>query len=67
KKTIVQKIISSIEKPELKFKPSSEFYAAVKINSKRFAKLLRGELELTLKEFKMLCSYFKIAPSDYLN
>lgn len=66
KKTLVAALVAAIEKPELKFHPTGNFYRSVGINNRRFAKLLRGDLPPTVDEFKSLCSYFKLDPATFL-
>lgn len=42
------------------FKANDRFYAATGINSKRWAKLWRGELSITVCELKKVCDYLKV-------
>jgi hypothetical protein len=43
------------------FKPTPRFYAAAGINPRRWAKIYRGELAITIDELKRLCGALKVA------
>jgi hypothetical protein len=43
------------------FKGSRQFYTATKINNKRWAKILKGELSITIDELKNVCKYLNVS------
>ena len=42
------------------FKANDRFYQSTGINCRRWAKLYRGELSLTVCELKQVCDYLKV-------
>jgi hypothetical protein len=42
------------------FKGNDRFYKAVNINHKRWAKLMKGELSITIDELKNICDYINV-------
>ena len=48
----VQNLLNSIHGNYLYFKPTTKFYDSVGINCHRWAKLVRGELSITIDELK---------------
>jgi hypothetical protein len=51
----LRNLLDSIYGCHTYFKPTRRFYEAVGINCRRWAKLYRGELSITIDELKRLC------------
>lgn len=56
----IKKIIKSREQKSFIFKPGPEFYKQVGINSRRWARIYRDELEPTISEAKAIATYFEV-------
>ncbi|MDR1984100.1 MAG: hypothetical protein LBQ28_04685 [Prevotellaceae bacterium] len=48
-------LLDSIQGSHENFKPTKRFYIATGINCRRWAKLVRGEISITIDELKRLC------------
>lgn len=48
------------------FKPNNQFYTTVGINAKRWGLLVRGDLEISLKEAKSVCQFFGVPTTELL-
>lgn len=49
------------------FKPNPKFYSTVGINAKRWGLLVRGDLEMSLKEIKSVSDFFQIPTTEFFN
>jgi hypothetical protein len=56
----VRNLLNSIHGSYLNFKPTTRFYTACGINCRRWAKLVRGELSITVDELKQLCKTINV-------
>jgi hypothetical protein len=66
--TPLQRIVAKYEDRICgKWKPDTRFYQQMRINQKRFGMILRGELEMTLKEAQTLANFFKVSTNDLIN
>lgn len=63
---LAEAIAKQCTRPGIRFVPDANFYNAVMINRKRFAALVRGEAEMTLREAITLGSYFSVEPTALL-
>ena len=59
-KELLQELLCKIAGHHSNFNPNKRFYAATGINGKRWAKLYRGELSITIDELKKLCGYIGV-------
>ncbi|AXE17893.1 hypothetical protein DR864_09195 [Runella rosea] len=65
-KTPLQRVVSKYEEHICgKWKPSTQFYQRTGINQKRFGMILRGELDMTLKEAQLLAKFFKVSTDEF--
>jgi hypothetical protein len=53
-------LLDSIHGDHANFKPAERFYKAAGINCRRWAKLYRGELSITIDELRQLCRALNI-------
>ncbi|MDR1198362.1 MAG: hypothetical protein LBK94_05035 [Prevotellaceae bacterium] len=51
----VRNLLTSLHGNYEYFKPTNRFYSSCGINCRRWAKLVRGELSITVDELKRLC------------
>lgn len=66
--TPLQRVVSNYEARICgKWKPTETFYKHVKVNQKRFGMMLRGELEMTVNEAKVLANFFKVSINELIN
>jgi hypothetical protein len=56
----VRNLLNSIHGNYEYFNPTKRFYQAVGINSWRWAKIVRGELSITVDELKQLCHVMNV-------
>ncbi len=47
-----------------KWKPDTRFYQQTRINQKRFGMILRGKIEMTVKEAIALAQFFNVSTND---
>lgn len=64
--TTVKQIIESKESEFFKFKPTRDFYKMVGIGQKRWGKIIRDEVPLTIPEMLALSKYFGVKPEIFL-
>lgn len=48
------------------FKPNKAFYLAVNINSRRWAKIVRGKIEPKASELRSISDYFQVEITELL-
>jgi hypothetical protein len=56
----LRNLLDSIHGNHANFKPTKRFYEAAGINCRRWAKLYRGELSITIDELRQLCRALNI-------
>jgi hypothetical protein len=59
-KKCVRNLLDSIHGSHTYFKPTKRFYDASGINNRRWAKLYRGDLSITIDELKGLCKALNV-------
>ncbi len=59
-KLVIDELLTKICGHHSNFKPNDKFYEAAGVNCRRWAKLQRGELSITVCELKRVCEYLKV-------
>jgi hypothetical protein len=59
-KKLIHYVLDKVTGSHSNFKGNDRFYTATGINSRRWAKLYKGELSMTIDELNNLCHYLEI-------
>ena len=57
---LIKDLLTMLFRVPANFAPVDHFYSQTGINCRRWAKLVRGELPITLDELEKVCHYFSI-------
>lgn len=62
----IKEIVKKKEQKCFLFCPNANFYRTVKINSKRWGQIYRGETAPTLPEAKAIAEFFEVPVTDLI-